>query len=149
LAVQKDEATKARAEHDRAQADLSVARQHISETQKKARRIEQHQAALAQRYQKRFDAENKGLTEAETQRIAALAEIGRAVLESRSKLPIPREALKAIADADRAVVEHTRKAAALLRALDAYDRDAVKQGQSIAVVLAGAALLSILLKFVL
>ena len=149
LAVQKDEATKARAEHDRTQAELSAVRQQVSELQKRARRIEQHQTALAQKYQKRFEAQNQGLTSAETQRIAVLAEIGRAVLDSRGKQPIAPEALGAIAEADRATLEHSRKAAALLRALDAYDRDALKQGRTITAVLAGAAMILIVLKFAL
>jgi len=79
--------------------------------------------------------------------LAALAEIGRGVLAAR--VQVRSERLSALAGADRTVADLSRKAAITLRALDAYDRDAVKQGRGIAVFVAGALLLLIAAKFAL
>lgn len=148
LEEQKLEATRTRDEHDRANAELSSAQHERAELEREARRIEQQRLAVVRKYEKRIDVQSKGLHEIEHERVAVLAEIGRTLLAERV-IEIAPELLARVADADRTVGELSRKAALRLRALDSYDRAAVKQGQSVALGLACAATLLLIAKLLL
>jgi hypothetical protein len=116
------ELTEARAVLDsREAADQELARQ--------ARNVDRHRSALASEAQDRMGAQSQTVVEAEAHRTEALVEAARGVLAAKGRLvDVPAATLDAVAAADTDVAAAARDLERHVRAIDAYDREAVKKG---------------------
>jgi hypothetical protein len=96
---------------------------------RKLREVERARRALDQEFQKEIGVRSQGVSEVDRQRLHAFVAVGCAVLASRGRLvDVPDETLDAITRAERVVLDRTIAFEKTLRAMDAYDREAFKQG---------------------
>ncbi len=122
------EIAQARADHELTRQALARAEAGLEAEQRAERGVLRGKQALTEQYRKELDARRVGLVESEQRQRQALAELGRAVLGARGRVPIAMPWLERVqsssARADQAIVRHETER----RALHAYDRNRVKQG---------------------
>jgi hypothetical protein len=94
-------------------------------------------------------APRRGRSESKKQQRDALAEVARAVLSARGSIAVSEPMLDALRRHDKSVEAAALRLETHLRALDAYDRERVKQGVVVVLSALGIVVLSILLKAVL
>ncbi|MEO8901427.1 MAG: hypothetical protein ABI488_06900 [Polyangiaceae bacterium] len=126
------EVTLALAERDQAKLGLGQARSRLTALRQAERVAGRKKQAVGERYHKELHARSAGLDESETQKRAALAELGRAVLASRGGVPVEGSWLARVRVSSERADRLILKCEALRRALDAYDRTRVTQGVRLA-----------------
>lgn len=143
------EVTRSKAELEQAQGTLDQARDTLNALRQAERATARKKQALGDSFQKELQVRSVGLSETETQRRAALAEVGRALLASGGAVPISPAWLERV----RAVSERADglifKCETLRRALDAYDHARVLQGVRLAGTALGLLVLLLVLKLAL
>jgi hypothetical protein len=143
------EVTRSKAEVEQAQAALDQARNTLNALRQAERATARKKQALGDSFQKELQVRSVGLSETESQRRAALAEVGRALLAAGGAVPISPAWLERV----RAVSERADglifKCETLRRALDAYDRARVSQGVRLACTALGLLVLLLVLKLAL
>jgi hypothetical protein len=102
--------------------------------------IQTERLALYKEFQQRVAAGAQGLSEIEREREAALADLGRVLLKQRDRVVIAPDVLQSLIGADARVEQAALAVETHTRALTAYDRARVSDGEWIL----GAALLLVL-----
>jgi predicted nucleic acid-binding Zn-ribbon protein len=114
-----------------AQTELANIRREIAALATHVRRIQDQERALSRKFQGDLVKQSAGVSSAEKELRSALAAVGRALVEARDG--VEPAALEAVAALERQVKETDESRALHLRALDVYDRDAVKRGVGLTV----------------
>jgi hypothetical protein len=129
IAAQKAELEARTRAVDASKASLVLAQSDERQIVGRTRDLDRLRQALDVEFQKEIGARNEGVTTAEQQRFLALAELGCKVLAEKGRLvDVPPEALAGIAHADQAVLDRALELEKHVRAMDAYDAEAVRKG---------------------
>jgi len=129
IAAHKPELDRAVAAKQDAEAAVLAAEREIGNLERVGREAERRRGGIDAVFKKQIGAREKGLSDAESERAAALADVGRKILAARGRLAdVPKETLAAIAAADAAVARHAADLEKYVRAIDGYDRAAVRRG---------------------
>ncbi len=129
-----------------AQATLDAASAEQQKVARKLRELDRLKKELDQTFQKQIGARSEGVEAANQQRVDAFASVGRAVLAARGRLvAVPAEILDAITRSEKTVLTRATDLEKTLRALDSYDRNASRNGLTVAVAIVGAVLLAVIL----
>jgi hypothetical protein len=136
LAAREAEVAAHRPELERTLGELAEARAVLQSREatdednaRRAREVDRRRAAFASEAQDRWGAQNQGVVEAEAHRTEALVEAARGILAAKGRiLDVSGATLDAIAAADADVAACARELERHVRAIDAYDREGVKNG---------------------
>jgi hypothetical protein len=140
------ELTHAKASHTAASKEQDQAAADARRLLGQAQKLERQKNNAGGTLQKQLSVRAASVSEAEKQQREALAEVARAVLLARGTVAVPEPLLQALREHDKAVDALAIRLETLVRALDSYDRERVKQGVIIALSACGVVVLSILLK---
>lgn len=143
------EALQARSEYATAEQALEQAQAEQRRLEAQKRALERQRAQAGGELEKQLSARAAGVTDAEQQRRSALAEVARAVLAARGSVAVPEATLHALREHDRRVEAQAVRVETHVRALDAHDRERVRQGIIVALSTLGVVVLAIVLKAVL
>ncbi len=131
-------------ELEEAKAALETKEAADEDVARRMRDVERRRTALATEAQKRLGAQTHSVTEAEAHRAEAMIEAARGVLAAKGRVvDVPATTLEAIAAADADVESCARELERYVRALDAYDADAMKNGVVTALALAAIVVLTV------
>ncbi len=133
------------AEIQAARAELETARRELAELARRVREVEAERRALDGEFRERLAQGTQGYSEDERRRQAALADVGRALLKAREPLAIAPDVLHGLVQADARVAGAALAVETHTRAVSAYDRARVSDGDWIL----GAAVLVVVLLVVL
>jgi len=122
------EVAQTKAQLEQAKHSLGQTRARLDTLRQSERLILRKKQALGEHYQKELHVRSAGLSESETQRRRALADLGRAVLAAHGSVPVPAPWLERIRSASERADQLIRSCETQRRALDAYDRSKVAQG---------------------
>jgi chromosome segregation ATPase len=139
-----EQATQA-AELQRARSELEAARRELAELARRVREVEMERRALDREFKQRLAQGTQGFSEVERRRQAALADVGRALLKHRDSLSLGSDMLHGLIEADARVAKAALTVETHSRAVTAYDRARVSDGDWIL----GAAVLVVVLVVVL
>jgi hypothetical protein len=149
LAALEPEVNAVRTSHQIVQAALAQAQSQQRALEDQLAQLGRHKAAAGSSLEKQLTVRAAGVSEAEQQRLQALAEVARAVLGARGAVDVPEPALAALREHDRRVDEAALRLETHLRALDGYDRERARQGLVVVLCALGVVVLAIALKAVL
>jgi hypothetical protein len=139
------EVEQTRTELAQGQAALSEVRARIETLRRTERQLTRQKQALGKEFGKELAQRHRGLSEAESRRRKALAEVGVAVLAAGGSVAVPAQLIDALRAADRHAEQLQRAALTARAALSAYDLRRYKQG--FIVVLVALGLLALWLAF--
>jgi hypothetical protein len=134
-----------RAELRTAQTKLQDLRNQLSALSAHARRIQDQDRQLERQFGAKIVAQSAGLSEAQRQLTAAMAEIGRTVLGARDEFPLDPNAIALVDVKEKELARVSQSRDLHLAALDAYDAQTVKKGFLIVGGLAAAIVVAIVL----
>jgi len=140
------ELAQAKSRHAAAAAEEGQAQAEVRRGQAQIQKLERQKASAGSALEQQLSARAAGVSEAEQQRRDAWAEVARAVLATRGAIKVPAPLLQALREHEHSVEMAAIRAETQVRALDAYDRERVKQGVILVLSALGVVLLSILLK---
>ena len=140
------ELAQARATHAAASKAQDEADAEVRRLLGQIRQVERRKASAGSVLEKQLSVRAASVSEAEQQRRDALAGVARAVLAARGAVAVPQPQLQALRDHENAVDAAAIRLETHARALEAYERDRVKQGVVLVLSACGVVLLSILLK---
>ncbi len=140
------ELAQARATHAAASKAQDEADAEVRRLLGQIRQVERQKASAGSVLEKQLSVRAASVSEAEQQRRDALADVARAVLAARGAVAVPQPQLQALRDHEKAVDAAAIRLETHARALEAYERDRVKQGVVLVLSACGVVLLSILLK---
>jgi hypothetical protein len=140
------ELSRSRAAHATAEAARGEAEAEVRRCQARIQQLERQKAGAGSALAKQLSLQAAGVDEAERGRRDALADVARAVLATRGVGKVPEAVRVALLGHDQAVEAAAIGLETHVRALDAYDRERVKQGVVLVLSALGVVLLSILLK---
>ena len=126
---------------DAARARRDAAARASAEAERAVDKIEAERRALEARLGKKLDARAHDAERAERDRLAALAQIGRELLERRSATSLDPSLAAAADSAENEVLRKAAEHELHLRAFDSCDEARVRQGWTMLVALAGTLLL--------
>jgi len=132
--------------HAAAQAAEEQAQSEVRRSQSQVQKVERQKASAGSSLEKQLSVRAAGVTEAEKQRRDAMADVARAVLAGRGAIQVPPPLLQALRGHDQSVETAAVRLETHVRALDAYDRERVRQGVIFVLSALGVVLLSLLLK---
>jgi hypothetical protein len=139
----------AKAAHAASSASLGEAQSELRRIEGQSRQVQRQKAAAGGSLEQQLSARAAGVSEAQGQRIQALAEVARAVLASRCSMPVPDATLEALRQHDARVEAQAVRLEMHVRALDSHDREKVRQGIIVTLSALGIVMLAIVLKAVL
>jgi hypothetical protein len=139
----------AKAAHATSSASLAEVQAELRRIEGQSRQLQRQKAAASGSLAQQLSARAAGVSEAEGQRIQALAEVARAVLQARGSMPVPDATLEALRQHDARVEAQAVRLETHVRALDSHDREKVRQGITIMLSALGIVVLAIVLKAVL
>lgn len=140
------ELARAVSNHAAAEAAEDQAQAEVRRQQGLLQKLERQRASAGSSLEKQLSVRAASVSEAEKQRRDALADVARAVLAARGAVKVPEPRLQALREHDQSVEAAAVRLETHVRALDAYDRERVKQGVIFALSALGVVLLSLLLK---
>jgi hypothetical protein len=143
------ELSSARAAHAASSAALAEAQAELRRIEGQGRQLQRQKAEASGSLGQQLSARAAGVSEAEGQRIQALAEVARAVLAARGSVAVPEANLQALGQHEARVEAQAVRLETHVRALDSHDRDKVRQGIILTLSAIGIVLLAIVLKAVL
>ncbi|HEY6560889.1 MAG TPA: hypothetical protein VI072_26620 [Polyangiaceae bacterium] len=129
------------AELQRARSELEGARRELADLARRVREVETERRALDREFKQRLAQGTQGFSEVERRRQAALADVGRALLKHRDGMSIGPDMLHGLVEADARVAKAALTVETHSRAVTAYDRARVSDGDWIL----GAAVLVVVL----
>jgi hypothetical protein len=148
VAAQRPELERTLRELSEARAVLESREATDQELARRARDVERRRAAFASEAQDRLGVRNQGVMEAETHRKEAIVEAARGILAAKGRLvDVPPTTLDAIAAADAEVAACARELERHVRAIDAYDREGVKNGVIAAITVIAVIVLAVVWLF--
>lgn len=135
------EQTAQAAELQRARSELEGARRELAELARRVREVETERRALDREFKQRLAQGTQGFSEVERRRQDALADAGRALLKQRDSVSLGPDVLQGLIEADARVAKAALAVETHARAVTAYDRARVSDGDWIL----GAAVLVVVL----
>ena len=143
------ELSSAKAAHATTSASLAKAQVELRRVEGHSRQVQRQKSEASSSLAQQLSARAAGVSEAEKQRVQALAEVARAVLGARGSLAVPEPTLHALRQHDARVEAQAVRLETHLRALDSHDRARVRQGIILTLSAIGIVVLAIVLKAVL
>lgn len=140
------ELAQAKTSHAGAEAAAAQAHSEVRRCQGQIQKLERQKQSAGTSLEKQLSVRAASVSEAETQRRDAWADVARAVLATRGAIKVPAPLLQTLREHDLHVEAAAIRLETHVRALDAYDRERVKQGVILMLSGIGVVLLSILLK---
>lgn len=140
------ELAQAKSQHGAAQAAEDQAHTEVRRRQGLIQKVERQKASAGSSLEKQLSVRAAGVSEAEKQRRDAMADVARAVLAGRGAVKVPEPLLQSLREHDQSVETLAVRLETHVRALDAYDRQRVRQGVIFVLSAFGVVLLSLLLK---
>jgi hypothetical protein len=122
------EATQARAESEQAQRTLARVRARTQALHQAERQIARKKQALGGAYQKQLSAQQQGVSEAELEQRAALADLARALLATRGTVDVPEAWLERVRGVSERADALIVRAEMQRRAIASYDAPRARQG---------------------
>jgi hypothetical protein len=140
------ELAKAKSQHAAAEAAEDRAQAEVRRQQGLLQKLERQKLSAGSSLEEQLTVRAASVSEAEKQQRDALADVARAVLAARGAVHVPEARLRSLREHDQSVETLAVRLETHVRALDAYDRERVKQGVILVLSALGVVLLSLLLK---
>jgi hypothetical protein len=140
------ELLQAKATHAAVTKEQDAAEAEVRRIQGQIRQVDRQKGSAGSSLEKQLSVRAQSVSEAEKQRRDAMADVARAVLAARGAVAVPEPHMQALRGHDKTIEALAIRLETHVRALDAYDRERVKQGIILVLSVFGVVLLSILLK---
>lgn len=116
----------------------SFAEEELRRNAADLRRLEGEKEALMMAHEGRMAEQASVLEETRTSKLKDRARAGRAIVELRGEVPVPRETRLSLLASDRAVLEASVELETVKQALGSFDRSAYQTGRAMLIVAATA-----------